>query len=346
MIDTKTLTITHEILYQVAKIDEFKGQWLSLGVMPPERLNTWRELSTIASVGSSLRLDGVCLNNTQVEEVITKIPEQQFVTRKEQEIAGYTEVLKLVLDSWEEIYLTEYQIKQFHSDVFKYCNTDSTQSGPYKNSTQTDSDLKDGGLMLGGGATSFETPRLMREVITWVNTTLEAKSLHPLLALAMFIAVYLKIQPFQEGNGRLCRILTTLLLLKTGYKFIPYYSLDCLIEKHDTDYELALRQTHATIRTRNPDWQPWIKYIMQMLVNHTLGLSEKIKNEKAIHKDLPIISLQIIDCVKQRGRITMGEMIALTGISRNTLKDHFRSLLKNNHLKLLKKGRGSWYELP
>ncbi len=102
-------------------------------------------------------------------------------------------------------------------------------------------------------ATPFDTPRRMTELVQWLNETHELNRLHPLLTIAVFIVVFLEIHPFQDGNGRLSRVLTTLLLLKADYAYVPYSSLESIVENSKDSYYLALRQTQGTIRSDTTD---------------------------------------------------------------------------------------------
>ena len=349
MIETKTLNITQEILGFVSEIDEFKGAWRALGTLAPERLNALRRVATIESIGSSTRIEGSRLSDRDVEKLLSNLQIKRFETRDEQEVAGYAEVLELVFQSWEDIRLTENHIKQLHRDLLKYSEKDSRHRGEYKTSPNSVAAFDEAGKQIGiifETATPFETPTLMSEIVAWTIEALETKSLHPLLAIAVFVVVFLEIHPFQDGNGRLSRILTTLLLLRTGYAYVPYSSLESVIEKSKEDYYLALRQTQVTIRTENPNWQPWVIYFLRSLVQQSRSLVKKVEREKIILSNLPNLSLQILDHARQHGRVTMSDMIKITGIGRNTLKEHFRALLKKNYLTLRGKGRGSWYELP
>lgn len=348
MIETKTLNITQEILGFVSEIDEFKGAWRALGTLAPERLNALRRVATIESIGSSTRIEGSRLSDRDVEKLLSNLQIKRFETRDEQEVAGYAEVLELVFRSWEDIRLTENHIKQLHRDLLKYSEKDSRHRGEYKTSPNSVAAFDEAGKQIGiifETATPFETPILMSEIVAWTIEALETKSLHPLLAIAVFVVVFLEIHPFQDGNGRLSRVLTTLLLLRTGYAYVPYSSLESVIEKSKEDYYLALRQTQVTIRTENPNWQPWVIYFLRSLVQQSRSLIKKVEREKIILSNLPNLSLQILDHARQHGRVTMSDMIKITGIGRNTLKEHFRALLKKNHLALRGKGRGSWYEL-
>ena len=161
----------------------------------------------------------------------------------------------------------------------------------------------------------------------------------------MWVAIFLEIHPFQDGNGRLSRVLTTLLLLQAGYAYVPYNSLESVIEQNKEAYYLALRQTQGTIRTDTPNWQPWLMFFLRSLVEQVGHLSRKIEREKLVLAPLPELSLQIVEFAREHGRVTMADIIRLTGASRNTLKQHFRALVNQGHLNPYGRGRGVWYAL-
>ena len=185
----------------------------------------------------------------------------------------------------------------------------------------------------------------MSELITWVNVQHDKAQLHPLLIIAIFVVVFLEIHPFQDGNGRLSRVLTTLLLIQAGYAYVPYSSLESVIELNKEAYYLALRQTQASIRTDAPNWQPWLVFFLRSLAEQVRRLEKKVEREKIVLATLPELSLQIVEFAREHGRVTIGDVIQLTGVSRNTLKQHFRSLVERGHLNQQGRGRGVWYEL-
>jgi Fic family protein len=154
-----------------------------------------------------------------------------------------------------------------------------------------------------------------------------------------------EIHPFQDGNGRLSRVLTTLLLLQAGYAYVPYSSLESIIEQSKEAYYLALRQTQGTIRTEAANWQPWLIFFLRALAQQVRRLERKVEREKLVLAVLPDLSLQIVEFAREHGRITMGDAMRLTGGNRNTLKQHFRALVEQGHLGLRGAGRGVWYEL-
>jgi Fic family protein len=141
-------------------------------------------------------------------------------------------------------------------------------------------------------------------------------------------------------------VLTTLLLLKAGYAYVPYSSLEGVIENSKEGYYLALRQTQGTLRSAAPNWQPWLIFFLRALQQQERQLAAKVERERVVIAALPELDLRVIDYVRQHGRVTMAEMVRATGTSRNTLKDHFRSLVEKRQLTRYGTGKGSWYALP
>ena len=348
MIQTNTLKIDQSILNLIAEIDEFKGAWRALGTLAPERLLALRRVATIESIGSSTRIEGSKLSDRDVERLLSSLQIKSFETRDEQEVAGYAETMELVFQSWADITVTENHIKQLHRDLLQYSSKDEHHRGLYKTTSNSVAAFDEDGNQIGivfETATPFDTPRLMQELIAFVNDAFHTKKLHPLLTVAVFVVVFLEIHPFQDGNGRLSRILTTLLLLRAGYAYVPYSSLESVIEQSKEGYYLALRQTQGTIRTDAPNWQPWTVFFLRALQQQMKRLAKKVEREKIVLSAMPELSVQILEQARAHGRITIGEMVAITGVSRNTLKEHFRQLTEKGHLVLNGSGRGAFYAL-
>jgi Fic family protein len=346
MIQFDSLQVTQDILKLIAQIDEFKGTWRALGTLAPERLSALRRVATIESIGSSTRIEGSKLSNQEIEALLANLQIKSFETRDEQEVAGYADVMELVFQSWEDIALTENHIQQLHRDLLNYSPKDDHHRGRYKTTSNSVAAFDTHGKQIGivfETATPFDTPYLMKELVTTVNEAMADKTVHPLLAVAVFVVIFLEIHPFQDGNGRLSRVLTTLLLLRMGYTYVPYSSLESIIEQSKENYYLALRQTQGSIRTESPNWQPWVLFFLRSLQKQTKHLLEKIDREKLVLETLPDISVQILEHIQAHGRVTIGEMVKLTRKSRNTLKEHFRILVEKKHLKLHGAGRGAWY---
>jgi Fic family protein len=348
VIQTSSLQITPEILGLIAELDEFKGAWRSLGRLAPDRLSALRRVATIESIGSSTRIEGSKLSDREVERLLSNLDIKSFATRDAQEVAGYAETMELIFQSWEEINLTENHVKQFHRDLLKYSKKDAYHRGKYKTQSNRVAAFDETGKEIGvvfATASPFDTPRLMTEAIGWAKQGLETRQLHALLVIAIFIVVFLEIHPFQDGNGRLSRILTTLLLLRAGYAYVPFSSLESVIEQSKEGYYLALRQTQETIRTGAPNWQPWVLFFLRALQQQMKRLAKKIERERIVLSTMPELSVQIVEYAREHGRVTIGDMVNLTGTSRNTLKQHFRQLLEKGHLVMHGSGRGAWYAL-
>lgn len=348
MLRTDTIQITPEMLALIAKIDEFKGAWRALGTLAPERLSALRRVATIESIGSSTRIEGSKLTDREVEQLLANLEIKRFDTRDEQEVAGYAEVMDVVFSAWQDIPFTENYIKQLHQILLQHSDKDTWHRGQYKTNTNSVAAFNEHGEQIGivfQTASPFDTPSLMTELVSWVNAQRESKLLHPLLVAAIFVVVFLEIHPFQDGNGRISRALTTLMLLQAGYAYVPYSSMESVIELNKEAYYLALRQTQGTIRTEAPNWQPWLVFFLRSLAEQVRRLEKKVEREKLVLASLPELSLQIVEFAREHGRVTIGDVIKLTGASRNTLKAHFRNLVERGHLSQQGSGRGVWYEL-
>ncbi len=348
MFNTNNIQITPEILALISKIDEFKGTWRSLGTLAPDRLLALRRVATIESIGSSTRIEGSKLSDQAVEAILKKIEMKSFSSRDEQEVAGYADVMELLFSAWENILFNENHIMQIHRDLLAYSSKDERHRGQYKTHENRVAAFDENGNEIATifqTASPFDTPRLMRELVEWVRHQRDSQSLHPLLIVAVFVVVFLEIHPFDDGNGRLSRILTTLLLLQAGYVYVPYSSLESVIEQNKRGYYIALRQTQGTIRTEEPNWQPWVTFFLNSLVSQVKRLEAKIEREHLLLATLPDLSIQLLTIAREHGRLTVSGAQVQTMANRHTIKLHIRKLLAAGHLEQHGVGRGTWYTL-
>lgn len=347
--NTETIVITPDLLNLLSEVDEFKGAWRALGTLAPERLNALRHVATIESIGSSTRIEGSKLTDREVEKLLSKIEIKKFDSRDEQEVAGYAETMETVFHSFDDIPITENHLKQLHRDLLRYSQKDERHRGEYKklpnNVVAFDADGKMVGVVF-ETATPFDTPRRMTELVEWLKDARELGRLHPLLIIAVFTVTFLEIHPFQDGNGRLSRILTTLLLLQAGYIYVPYSSLESVIEQSKENYYLALRQTQQSLHTEMPNWQPWLLFFMRALQQQKRRLAAKVEREKGSLASLSELAVKVLDYVRDHGRVTTRDMVREFGASPNTLKTTFSSLVKKGLLVRHGGGRSIWYGLP
>lgn len=346
--DTRSLVITPELLKLIAEIDEFKGSWKSMQSLSPDKLQSLRHVATIESIGSSTRIEGVKLTDKEVETLLQGIQAQSFETRDEQEVAGYAEVMEVIYENALDIPLTENYIKQFHINLLRHSTKDERHRGEYKKFPNNVEAFGPDGESLGvvfETSSPFNTPLQMQDLVKWARETLEDKSLHPLIVIGVFVVTFLAIHPFQDGNGRLSRVLTSLLLLKAGYSYIPFSSMESVIEKNKEAYYLNLRRTQATLQDEKPDWIPWLRFFLTSLKRQKDHLTTKLDIHLSEgYKNLSAENILLLEYVTKHGRITTSEAQRLLGIPRPTVKSRLTKLVKDGYISLQGKGRGSYYE--
>ena len=340
------LKITPSMLRQIAEIDEFKGQWKALGKLAPERLSALRRVATIESVGSSTRIEGAKLSDAEVERLLRGLQVHSFRSRDEQEVAGYAEAMEMVFHSWPEILLTENHIKQLHGVLLKYSEKDQRHRGEYKvlpNHVEAfDPDGNSLGIVF-ETASPFNTPRMMESLVEGTKSLLEEGEHHVLLLVAVFVVRFLAIHPFQDGNGRLSRVLTMLLLLQAGYEYLPYSSLERVVEENKDSYYLALRTAQLSLDKDEAGLPGWIDFFLRCLIRQKDILAAKVEKER-IMLSLSPLSQQLLEIARDHGSVTMSDALKLTGSNRNTVKTHFRKLVEQGYLSQHGKGRGIWYQ--
>lgn len=339
--------ISSEMLRLVALIDEFKGSWRLIQGMHPERLDFLRRVATIESVGSSTRIEGAKLSDAEVEMFLGRVEKQDFASRDEQEVAGYARVMESVFAHHGEMRCGENLVFQLHRDLLYYSTKDERHRGAYKTLANHVSAFDHEGREIGvifRTASPFETPGRMQELIAWHDRA--SGNLHPLVRIGLFVVEFLAIHPFQDGNGRLSRVLTTLLMLQAGYGYVPYGSLESIIEQNKEGYYLALRRTQTTMGNANPDWEAWLHYFLTALSKQTLRLQERLSETAHPARRRVGISPgagKILNALESRGYITVAEAAQVAGISRNTAKNKLRELVDRGHATLHGKGRGAHY---
>ncbi len=345
VMDTIQIEISPDVLRLVAAIDEFKGEWRALQNIAPDRLSLLRKVATIESVGASTRIEGAKLTDGEVERLLSGVGMARFRSRDEEEVTGYAESMNLVFESYADIALDENHIRQLHQHLLKYSSKDARHRGEYKKLPNDvaafDAEGKNMGVVF-ETATPFDTPRMMTELVEWFNRETRAGRHHILILIAVFVVRFLAIHPFQDGNGRLSRILTTLCLLKAGYHYVPYSSLERIVEENKDRYYLSLRRAQSTLYVDNTRLGDWLLFFLQSLKTQTEVLSRKLEREKSLMKT-PKLSQDILAMARERGRVTVRDICTVTGANRNTVKVHLRDLVEQMLLVQEGKGKGTWY---
>lgn len=348
MIDAKTIFITPEILNYIAEIDEFKGVWQYLGRLAPDRLSALKKVATIESIGSSTRIEGSKLSDREVEKLLSQVDLKSFESRDEQEVAGYAFACEKIFEYYRDIPLTENSIKQMHAWLLQYSAKDERHRGHYKKIPIRIEAFNEQGKSLGvifETVSPLETPIRMQELISWTKNNLEERTLHPLVIIGLFVVIFLAIHPFQDGNGRLSRLMTTLLMMKAGYYYVPYSSLESIIEANKESYYLALQKSQISWLRNQQDWNPWLIFFLKCLQRQKTHLEIKIAREKMLTQELPELPRHIIELLQSHGQLKISEIEALTKANRNTLKKALASLVHTHYIVMHGKGKGSWYSL-
>ena len=339
-------SITPEILRLIAELDEFKGQWRMMRSLSPEKLTSLRKVATIESVGSSTRIEGSRLTDRQVEDLLGRLHITEFKTRDEQEVAGYAYVMDQVFDAFEQIPVTENMIGQLHQDLLRHSTKDERHRGHYKalpnHVSAFDADGKGIGIVF-QTTSPFDTPREMESLVAWFIKADRERSLHPLLLIGSFIVVFLAIHPFQDGNGRLSRVLTTLMLLRAGYGYVPFSSLESIIESSKEGYYRALRRTQTTLASKKPDWEAWLIFFLRSLGKQKDALAKKIALEDSQAADLHPLATKIVALLPDHETLTLSQIVKLTQGKPSTVKLRLKELVEKGYLVPKGQGRGAHY---
>lgn len=259
---------TEALFTALAEIDAVKNALRLTDTLLPQTINRLTQSVIVTSTGASNRIEGNRLSDMEVEALYRNLRIRKFKTRDEQEVAGYLEMLELILESWPDIKLSEAFILQLHRDMLKHSDKDERQRGTYKFGPNRVEARDRSGKVVG---VIFEptpphlTPKEMQDLVAWYQWAEQSSFKHPLLRIGNFIFEYLAIHPFQDGNGRTSRLLTNLLLLQHGYLFTSLVSHERLIEARKADYYLALNRAQSTWKTRNEDVVPWLSYFLEIL---------------------------------------------------------------------------------
>lgn len=346
-LNDKAVVFDRETVLQLLEIEECKGSWKAYGNLAPNRLAELRRIAMIESVGASARIEGAKLSDRDVARILAGLSTQSFTTRDEQEAAGCALLMNEIFDSWEEMPLTENIVKQMHSLLFSFSDNDERHRSCYKTVENNVAAFDKTGHTIGvvfETASAFETPALMKELIEWTNRQFLEKAFPPVIVIGMFTAAFLAIHPFQDGNGRLSRALTTFLMLRAGYGYAPYSSLESVIEASKQNYYLALRTTQNTLQSDAPNWNVWLTYFLRSLVRQVRNLKRKMENERLL-RSMPETSMRIIELIRRNGPLGIAEAATSLNVNKFTLRDHFKRLVREGHLIPLGRGRATQYAL-
>lgn len=336
------------ILQLISYIDSFKGKWNIAEKQENRYLKELRKIATIESIGSSTRIEGATLTDKEVQELLNDIKITKLKSRDEQEVIGYYEVFELIYDNYSDIKLSESYIKQLHQLLLKYSNKDERHRGTYKFL----SNKVVATYPTGEQRTIFATtePALVageiQELVEWTNEQLEQNNIHQLIVIGSFIYDFLSIHPFQDGNGRLSRLLTTLCLLQNDYAFIQYISFENHIEQNKKAYYEVLMNGQKNRGTDEERINQWLIFFLESLKTLTEKLEQKYDVFKSKGGYLNDRQRLIKDFISENQPIKVSDLAKqFPEIGLSTLKKDLQYLKDEQVLTMIGKGKGSVYVL-
>ncbi len=336
------------ILKSISFIDSFKGKWNILESKENIFLKELRKIATIESIGSSTRIEGAQLTNHEIKQLLDNVKITELKSRDEQEVVGYYDVLEIIHESYENINISKNYIQQLHKNLLNYSTKDNRHRGVYKNlSNKVVANYPDGTQRV-----IFDTtePHLveneMNYLIDWVNEQFNSKSLHPLIVVGLFIYEFLSIHPFQDGNGRLSRLLTNLLLLKSDYLFIKYVSFENLIEQKKKIYYEALMDGQKDRNSGKEIIDKWMLFFLQSLETLIHRLEQKYDGFKTKGGYLNERQKKIKEFIRSNQPIKLSDLVnSMPDISVNTLKKDLQYLKIEQIIESVGKNKGTVYVL-
>jgi Fic family protein len=337
--------LSSDVWLKIAKIDEVKGRWIQGARLSPQALGRLKKSVLSSSTGSSTRIEGAKLTDEEVEKLMQGIRTQKFVDRDAQEAAGYYELLTDIFNSWKTIKFSESSIKHLHKELLKYVEKDKHHLGDYKKSENKVVATDEKGNVIGiifEPTPPYLTPKEMQELVNWTTEAFKEKKIHPLVIIGNFIVEFLKIHPFQDGNGRLSRILTNLLLLKENYQYIQYVSHEKLIEDNKNEYYLALRRSQKSFGKKDEDINPWMNFFFDALLKQS-EMAVALLEKEDIEKFLSRKQIAVWQYLQNVAEASPAEIVKKTKVARPTVSQVIDKLLKLKKIERIGEGRSTRY---
>lgn len=333
----------------IADIDAVKNSWQTTERLLPQTIQRLTYSVIVTSTGASNRIEGNRLTDKEVEGLYKQLRIKKFRTRDEQEVAGYLEVLELILDNYNEIHISESTILQLHASMLAHSDKDARQRGHYKFGSNRVEAKDSNGMVVGiifDPTPPFLVSKEMRELIEWYHWALENKIKHPLIIIANFIFEFLAIHPFQDGNGRTSRLLTNLMLLKNKYSFASVVSHDKIIEKNKIDYYLALNKTQQTWKTSTEDISAWLIFFLssiKTLADYALEIMSSDTADSLLSANQMLFWQWALE--RNDALFSRKDAIIALGFPPRTVESIIKKLLNLQRLERIGEGRATRYKV-
>lgn len=342
----KRIKLTQDIFSKITKIDELKGLWHGGLRISPQILGRLKSWVIITSTGASTRIEGSKMTDAEIARFLRAIKESAPKNRDEQEVAGYADLIGRIFDNYKTLKLSENWILQFHEILLNFSDKDQSHRGKYKTGNNTVVMITPEGkqVVLFDPTPPYLVRPEMESILTWTSEHLGSGDVHPLLVISNFIFEFLAIHPFKDGNGRVSRALTNLLLLKSGYEYIPYVSLDEIIEDTRSEYYLALRATQKHHKSDHEDITLWTEYLLDALLKQAVR-AKKLMDAEQPEKLLSEKQFQVFQLFHEKEEFGVARIESELGntIQRSTIKQVLSRLVDLQLLERTGAGRGTRY---
>ena len=353
MKNIKHLIITGYHTSLISRIERFQGAFEATRFQRPVLVGNLKQASIITSSGASTRIEGAILTDEQVRELVEKgCKITDISSRSEREVAGYVEALNYIYDNFAKLRISEKTIRELHQLLTNKLTEDqlpSKQRGAYKDviNDVVEIDSSTGEVIRTWFKTTPPGPATqaaMTGLISGYNELVSGDDCHPLIVIGGFIVHFLAIHPFRDGNGRLSRLLTTLLLLRHGYRWVQYSSHEKIIEDNKESYYVSLRNTQSTLETAQPDYEYWLNLFLK-----TVSIQADFLNSKII-KESPAGVMNanekhIFQVIESVGECKIAYILENTDMTRSGLKTLLKRLVDKGIIRQLGRGKGTTYQI-
>ena len=329
----------NEILKLVAKIHEYKGRQELYLQQKPEELEKLVEIAKAQSIEASNEIEGIRTTNARFNKLIHDKTTPR--NRDEKEILGYRDVLNTIHEYYEHIPLSSNYILQFHRDLLNY--TDLDFGGKYKNVQNeivaVDSDGNE--VVLFRPLPPFETPAAIEAICESYNKVIAKEEIDPLILIPVFIHDFLCIHPFNDGNGRMSRLLTALLLYRSGYLVGRYISIENKIAKNKDLYYDALQDCQEGWYENEEDTTAFIKYLLGVIIASYRDFEDRVE---LVSEKLPAIEMVRKAVNKQIGTFKKADIVEMCpSIGSSSVEASLKTLTESGEIEKLGSGRSTCY---
>ena len=321
------IEIDWKLINIISQIDRFDASWTTIEKKEGQSLKQLKSIATIRSIGASTRIEGSKMSDEEVTVLLQELDISKLEDRDSQEVVGYFNAFDIISESYRDIEISENSLKNLHNILMKHNKKDEWHKGKYKqHSNAVEANYPDGTKQIVFQTTEagFATENAMQNLVNWYNND---STTHPLVKCSLFTYEFLSIHPFQDGNGRLSRLISSLLLLKNGYNWIQYVSFEHEIENRKPEYYRVLMSCQS--QRPNENVSEWGNFFFDALKNIQEQLMLKLE-QSGVEIQLSPREKSILTFIGNNVGCKSGEIAKKLGIPSPTIKRLLPELIEKN----------------